>query len=108
MIAQVLARPSMFFATLDDLHSFMGGHAAAFQQLFGIRDTFTFRFSRWFWDKKGLSGAAGWAAAIKEQARMTGESPVELFRVFVAEFFEDWLQEDLIEGTLDDSAGLSK
>lgn len=98
----------MFFATLDDLYSFMSGHTAAFQQLFGIRDTFTFRFSRWFWDKKGLSGAAGWSAAIKEQAKMTGESPVELFRIFVAEFFEDWCQEESIEESSHDSAGLSK
>ena len=93
-IVDVLARPKMYFQTIDELESIMRGHQVAFDQIGAIGDGKTFHgcFSDWVFNKYQVSCSSGWAYAIKVISCDQGVEPIDLFSDYIDIFFSEWIQ----------------
>lgn len=87
-----LLRPRMYFASLSQLESTMGGHETAFAQLGLIEedDSFNDSFSAWLRRETGVSTAAGWAHAVTQLADAAGTDAETLFVKCVRAFLQEW------------------
>ncbi|MEJ7595483.1 MAG: hypothetical protein WKF77_28540 [Planctomycetaceae bacterium] len=92
VVQSALKRPQMYFESLRELEAIMQGHATAFSQLASIvrEETFHSQFSDWLFKLKGLSCAGGWAYAIEEQCKESGDDPVKVFGEYAGRFLDEW------------------
>ena len=70
----------------------MQGHATAFGQLTSMDrgEMFPSQFGDWLYRVKGLSCASGWAYAIEEHCKETGERALNVFNDYVRMFVDEW------------------
>jgi hypothetical protein len=96
-ILSALKRPQMFFASLEEFQSVLRGHETAFGQMTQMHRTEMLhdQFSNWLFDRFGLSCSGGWAYAIEQQCKETGDDSVRKFGVYITAFFESWDDDNL-------------
>ena len=95
LVHSVLKHPRMYFEALREFESVMQGHATAFGQLASIdrEEMFPSQFSDWLYKHKGLSCASGWAYALEEQCRQSGDDVLKVFGDYANRFFDEWHDE---------------
>jgi hypothetical protein len=92
LLKSVMHRPQMYFETLRELELIMQGHATAFEQMMGTdqNEMFPSQFRNWLHIHEGMSCSGGWASAIEERCRQSGESDLDVFKLYVNQFIHEW------------------